>query len=203
MYSFTSGLEAADLLQKLSLENPAKTLEVPEPTKKVNSCVNYIISNHSNCQYFCEGLTIFHCSLLLSPEMSQTVRSRIGLPLLYYQILWIRLCAMFQIMLHQLITMAVCFVLNFISLPFYFYIFLYKYICTYISSFFFYDISLHAPSVGYDGTGNDWEDYARYMNAEGVEMPHVSLLSLFCISTMNPSVEICDTSWIMNWLMEC
>lgn len=68
---------------------------------------------------------------------------------------------------------------------------------------FFYDIALHAPSVGYDGTGNDWEDYARYMNAEGVEMPHVSLLSLFCISTLNPSVEICDTSWIMNWLMEC
>lgn len=88
----------------------------------------------------------------------------------------------------------------------YLFIFIFFYINIYARIylvFFFYDISLHAPSVGYDGTGNDWEDYARYMNAEGVEMPHVSLLSLFCISTMNPSVEICDTSWIMNWLMEC
>ena len=28
--------------------------------------------------------------------------------------------------------------------------------------------------VGYDGTTNEWEDYSRYMNPEGVEMPAVS-----------------------------
>jgi len=25
---------------------------------------------------------------------------------------------------------------------------------------------------GYDGTGNEWDDYSRYMNPDGVEMPH-------------------------------
>ena len=35
-FSFTCiSLEATDLLQKLSLDSQAKTLEIPEPTKKV------------------------------------------------------------------------------------------------------------------------------------------------------------------------
>lgn len=29
------------------------------------------------------------------------------------------------------------------------------------------------PFVGYDGTGNEWDDYSRYVN-DGVEMPSVS-----------------------------
>lgn len=30
--------------------------------------------------------------------------------------------------------------------------------------------------AGYDGTGNDWEDYPRYVNPDGVEMNSVSRL---------------------------
>ncbi|KAJ9555412.1 hypothetical protein OSB04_010026 [Centaurea solstitialis] len=31
---------------------------------------------------------------------------------------------------------------------------------------------------GYDGTTNDWEDYSRYINPEGVDMSHVRLISV-------------------------
>lgn len=29
-------------------------------------------------------------------------------------------------------------------------------------------------NLGYDGTCNEWDDYSRYMNQDGVEMPPVS-----------------------------
>lgn len=29
--------------------------------------------------------------------------------------------------------------------------------------------------LGYGGTGNEWEEYSRYINPEGVEMPPVSI----------------------------
>lgn len=29
--------------------------------------------------------------------------------------------------------------------------------------------------LGYGGTGNEWEEYSRYLNPEGVEMPAVSI----------------------------
>lgn len=29
--------------------------------------------------------------------------------------------------------------------------------------------------VGYDGAGNEWDDYSRYVNSDGVEMPSVSI----------------------------
>ena len=35
--------------------------------------------------------------------------------------------------------------------------------------------SSFALPAGYDGTTNEWEDYSRYMNPEGVEMSAVSL----------------------------
>lgn len=42
---------------------------------------------------------------------------------------------------------------------------------------------LYIFSLGYDGTGNEWEGYPRYVNAEGVEMPvsFHSIYYLICI----------------------
>ena len=33
--------------------------------------------------------------------------------------------------------------------------------------------------LGYDGTTNDWDDYSRYINPDGVDMSHVKLLFFF------------------------
>lgn len=31
--------------------------------------------------------------------------------------------------------------------------------------------------AGYDGTGNEWDDYSRYVNSEGVEMTSASIFT--------------------------
>jgi hypothetical protein len=51
---FSLFIEATDLLQKLSLDTQTKTLEIPEPTKKVIFSVVYVIdwSNASNFPYY-------------------------------------------------------------------------------------------------------------------------------------------------------
>ncbi|KAK9290085.1 hypothetical protein L1049_008249 [Liquidambar formosana] len=109
-------LEAADLLQKLSLDSQTKTLEVPEPTKKP-SAVQYGYIGSGN---LANGIS--------KPFERSTTP------------------------LHQdFIDPNMCY------LP-----------SGYPSTAYYYG--------GYDGQGNEWEDYSRYVNPDGVEMPHVSSL---------------------------
>lgn len=96
--------QAADLLQKLSLDPQSKTLDIPEPAKK--STVDS--GNVANGQ-------------IPSYDRSLT-------PLLT-----------------DFMDPSMCYLPN-----------------GYTSYYY----------GGYDGTGNDWDDYSRYMNQEGVEVPH-------------------------------
>uniref|UniRef100_A0A5B6YZK1 YTH domain-containing family protein n=1 Tax=Davidia involucrata TaxID=16924 RepID=A0A5B6YZK1_DAVIN len=97
-------LEAADLLQKLSLDSQMRTLDIPEPTKKplVDS------SDATNGQ-------IQSCERSVTPLLQDCMD-----PAMYY-------------------------------LP-----------------------NGYPPAYyygGYDGTTNEWDDYPRYLNPDGVEMP--------------------------------
>ncbi|KAM1166651.1 hypothetical protein ACFX19_029313 [Malus domestica] len=102
-------LEAADLLQKMSLDSQTKTLEIPEPTKKpsVNQYGSIDSGNAANGQ--------------IPSERSVT-------PLL-----------------PDFVDPSMCYLPN-----------------SYPSTAYYYG--------GYDGTGNEWDDYSRYVNPEGVEM---------------------------------
>ncbi|KAM1995080.1 hypothetical protein ACFX15_028175 [Malus domestica] len=102
-------LEAADLLQKMSLDSQTKTLEIPEPTKKpsVNQYGSIDSGNAANGQ--------------IPSERSVT-------PLL-----------------PDFVDPSMCYLPN-----------------GYPSTAYYYG--------GYDGTGNEWDDYSRYVNPEGVEM---------------------------------
>ena len=100
--------QAAELLQKLSLDSQTKTLEIPEPTKKPSGNQFGVVdggdaTNGQNQSY----------------ERSVT-------PLL-----------------QEFMDPSMCYVPNGYSSYYY---------------------------GGYDGTTNEWEDYSRYMNLEGVEM---------------------------------
>lgn len=101
--------QAADLLQKLSIESQTKALEIPEPTKKpsANQFGSVDSGNAANGQ------------IPLS-DRSET-------PLL-----------------QDFVDPSMCYLPN-----------------GYPSTAFYY---------GYDGIGNDWEDYTRYVNPDGVEM---------------------------------
>ncbi|XAR59919.1 hypothetical protein NMG60_11033099 [Bertholletia excelsa] len=98
-------MEATDLLQKLSLDSQAKTLDIPEPTKKpsIDS------GNATNGQ--------------IQPyERSMTP------------------------ILQDFMDPAMCYLPN-----------------GYPSAAYYYG--------SYDGTANEWDDFSRYANPEGVEMP--------------------------------
>nr|GMD71028.1 YTH domain-containing family protein 2 [Ipomoea batatas] len=106
MDSFTFfTIEAADLLQKLSLESKPNTLEIPEPTKKASVDSTDVTNGQTQ-----------------SGDRSLT-------PLL-----------------PDFIDPAVCYVPNGYPYTAYHY-------------------------GAYDGTGNEWENYPRYLNQDGVEMP--------------------------------
>nr|GMD70861.1 YTH domain-containing family protein 2 [Ipomoea batatas] len=108
MDSFTFfTIEAADLLQKLSLESKPNTLEIPEPTKKASVDSTDVTNGQTQ-----------------SGDRSLT-------PLL-----------------PDFIDPAVCYVPNGYPYTAYHY-------------------------GAYDGTGNEWENYPRYLNQDGVEMPGV------------------------------
>ncbi|KAI4344851.1 hypothetical protein L6164_012038 [Bauhinia variegata] len=102
--------QAADLLQKLSLDTQPKALEIPEPTKKAtsNQYGSVDSGNAANGQ-------------IPSYERSVT-------PLI-----------------QDYIDPTMCYLPN-----------------GYPSTAYYYG--------GYDGTGNDWEDYSRFVNPDGVEM---------------------------------
>lgn len=98
--------QAADLLQKLSLDSQTKTLEIPEPTKKPS--VDSADTGNGQIQSFDRSLT----------------------PLL-----------------PDFMDPAMCYLPN-----------------GYASTAYYYG--------GYDGTTNEWDDYSRYVNPDGVEMSH-------------------------------
>ncbi|KAF5937304.1 hypothetical protein HYC85_024810 [Camellia sinensis] len=98
-------LEAADLLQKLSLDSQPKTLEIPEHTKKPS--VDSGDTTNGQIQLYERSVT----------------------PLL-----------------QDFNDPSMCYVPN-----------------SYPSTAYYYG--------SYDGTGNEWDDYPRYVNPEGVEMP--------------------------------
>ncbi|KAF8398599.1 hypothetical protein HHK36_017530 [Tetracentron sinense] len=103
--------QAADLLQKLSLDSQTKALEVPEPIKKP-SAVQYGFADSGEAGN----------GQIQSFERSTT-------PLL-----------------QDFIDPAMCYLPN----------------AAYPSTTYYYG--------GYDGSVNEWEDYARYVNPDGVEM---------------------------------
>ncbi|KAJ7955452.1 evolutionarily conserved C-terminal region 2 [Quillaja saponaria] len=102
--------QAAELLQKLSLDSQTKSLEIPEPTKKptANQYGSVDSGNAANGQ-------IPSCERSVTP------------------------------LLQDFMDPTVCY------LP-----------SGYPSTAYYYG--------GYDGTGNEWDDYSRYMSPEGVEM---------------------------------
>ncbi|XP_054806870.1 YTH domain-containing protein ECT2-like [Prosopis cineraria] len=102
--------QAANFLQKLSVDTQAKALEIPEPTKNVtgNQCELLDSSNTANDQ-------IPSCERSITPLL-------------------------------QDFDPAMCYVPN-----------------GYPSAAYFYG--------GYDGAGNDWDDYSRFVNPDGVELP--------------------------------
>ncbi|KAK3030499.1 hypothetical protein RJ639_038805, partial [Escallonia herrerae] len=108
LYAFTlNSTEAADLLQKLSLESQTKALEIPEPTKKPSADSGD--AANGQIQSFDRSVT----------------------PLL-----------------PDFMDPSMCYLPN-----------------AYPSTAYYY-------GAGYDATGTqEWDEYSRYMNPEGVEMP--------------------------------
>ncbi|KAL6500061.1 hypothetical protein OROGR_027971 [Orobanche gracilis] len=102
LYSFTSSsIEAAELLQKLSLDSQIKTIEIPDATKKASI-------NSSNVNGIQSDRTV---TPILPDFMDPTI----------------------------------CYVPS-----------------GYPSAYYY--------SGGFDGSGNDWDEYTRYLNSEGVEL---------------------------------
>ncbi|KAG5517771.1 hypothetical protein RHGRI_038223 [Rhododendron griersonianum] len=97
--------QAADLLKNLSLDSQAKTLEIPEPTKKTSA----------------------HSGDATNVQIQPYERSMTPLQDFF-------------------VDPAMCYHPN--GYPY------------------------AAHYYGYDGTANEWDDFTRYMNPEGVEVPH-------------------------------